>query len=107
MALYGRDRYPPGFQWDPAKYDANLEKWKIRFEHAAKVFADPLCDEQIDLRMDYNELRFVAVGEVDGDLLYVAFTLRGEDDEVTHIISARRLLPAERRAYAKVRSGSD
>ena len=104
MALFGRNRYPLGFQWDPDKYDLNVSKWKVRFEVAARVFEDPLRDEWADERFSYGELRFVAVGEVQGELLYVAFTLRGDDDDVTHLISARRLLPKERRAYEKSRS---
>jgi uncharacterized DUF497 family protein len=69
-----------------------------------QVFADPLCDERVDRRMDYGEDRFIAFGEANGELLYVAVTLRGADDEITHISSARRLFPREKRAYARVRS---
>lgn len=36
MPLYGRDTFPPGFQWDPVKYDTKLQKWRIRFEVARR-----------------------------------------------------------------------
>ena len=78
MPDFGRTNFPSTFQWKPVKYDVNLDRWKIRFEIAAEVFADPLCDEQVDTRKEYDEVRFVAVGEARGELLYVAFTLRGE-----------------------------
>ena len=104
MARYGRDSFPPGFQWDPQKYDVNLRKWRVRFEIAALVFDDPLADEREDLRFPYDEERFIIVGEAAGQPLHVAFAVRGVDDEIIHIISARRLLPAERRAYGRARS---
>ena len=102
MAPYGRNSFPPGSQWDPGKYDANLKKWKVPFELAAQIFQDPLLEEKLDSRFRYDEARFLAIGETHGVLLYVAFTLRGDDEDIVHIISARKAFPAERRAHAKV-----
>jgi uncharacterized DUF497 family protein len=60
------------------------------------VFKDPLAIESLDDREDYGEDRFVIIGMVDGRLLFVAYTLRGE---TIRIISARGAEPHEQRQY--------
>jgi uncharacterized DUF497 family protein len=48
------------------------------------------------MRRDYGELRYNAIGVVDGTYLNVTFTMRGETG---WIISARPASRKERRAY--------
>ena len=60
------------------------------------MFKDPLAIESLDDREDYGEDRFVIIGMVDGRLLFVAYTLRGE---TIRIISARGAEPHEQRQY--------
>ena len=94
---------PDGFDWDPAKYAEALDRHRVRFEIAALVFDDPDRLERYDDRDDYGEDRFSVVGLAGGRVLRVAFTLRGEHDEITRIITGFAASPAERRAYERSR----
>lgn len=86
------------FEWDDTKAASNLEKHKIRFEVAAKVFLDKHAVTIRDLRFDYGEERFITYGQIDGRIYAVVFTL---DDErnVIRLISARKANARERRRY--------
>jgi uncharacterized protein len=83
------------FEWDNTKYEANRRKHGIDFRTAAKVFLDPFIVE-FDDRDAANELRFNAIGLVDGRMLLVTYTMRGD---VVRIISARGAEPHEKRKY--------
>ncbi|MFV0422234.1 BrnT family toxin [Oleidesulfovibrio sp.] len=84
------------FEWDENKRRANVAKHDIDFIQAAQMLA---CTPYLvrDERKDYGEIRCQAVGEQDGMVLVVAFTMRG--DGVFRIISARRANARERRKY--------
>lgn len=84
------------FEWDEAKAARNLTDHGVSFDAATMVFDDPFALEWLDDREDYGEDRYVILGLVDGRLLYVAYTLRGDK---IRIISARGAEPHERRAY--------
>lgn len=84
------------FEWDDAKALANLAKHKVSFEMARDAFADLFAIEYEDDRADYGEDRFILLGMVDGRLLAVVYTLRGDR---VRIISAREAEPHERRHY--------
>jgi uncharacterized protein len=84
------------FEWDDAKAEANFRKHKVRFRAASRVFDDPIVLIEQDLAEDYGEGRFVAVGRIEGLLITVVFTERGER---VRIISARKANNDERRAY--------
>jgi uncharacterized DUF497 family protein len=77
------------------KDEANRRKHGIDFRTAAKVFLDPFIVE-FDDRDTANELRFNALGLVDGRMLLVTYTMRGD---VVRIISARGAEPDEKRKY--------
>jgi hypothetical protein len=83
------------FEWDAAKQYANRKKHGLDFRTAAKVFLDPHVIEFDDLVAN-EELRFNAVGLVDGRMLFVTYTMRGA---VVRIISARGAEPNEKRKY--------
>lgn len=74
------------FEWDIAKAARNEIDHGVSFEAATIVFDDPFALEWRDDREDYGEDRYVILGIVDGRLLYVVYTLRGD---VYRIISAR------------------
>ena len=95
---------PPGFDWDPPKYVEALERHRVRLEIAALVFDDPDRLERYDDRDDYGEDRFSAIGFAGGRILRVAFTFRGEHDEITRIITGFVASPAERKAYERSRN---
>jgi hypothetical protein len=76
------------FEWDSAKEQANRKKHGVDFRTATRVFLDPYVIEFDDLNAR-GELRFNAIGLVDGRMLFVTYTMR---DDVVRIISASRLL---------------
>jgi uncharacterized DUF497 family protein len=86
------------FEWDSAKELANRKKHRVDFRTAAKVFSDPHVIEFDDLDAS-GELRFNAIGLVDGRTLFVTYTMRGD---VVRIISARGAEPHEKRKYHEI-----
>ena len=68
------------------------------FTDAAMVFDDPQAYEAEDQRRDYGERRINRVGMVDGLILHVTYTLRGER---IRIISARQANRYERANYRR------
>ena len=65
------------FEWDTAKEQANRRKHGIDFRTAAKLFLDPYVIEFDDFD-NSGELRFNAIGLVDGRMLFVTYALRGD-----------------------------
>jgi len=63
------------FEWDEAKQVSNRKKHGIDFKTAAKVFLDPYIVE-FDERDASGELRFNAIGLVEGRMLFVTYTMR-------------------------------
>lgn len=72
--------------YDPAKRDETLKERGLDFADAALVFAG-LTLTLPDLRQDYGEDRFQTYGLLDGRLVMVVWTERGED---RHIMSMRK-----------------
>lgn len=89
------------FEWDTTKARSNLAKHEISFEIAALVFDDPYAIVEQD-RIEGGEYRCLAVGKAIGSLLLaVVHTTRDEDVEIIRIISARRAVRKERKAYER------
>jgi uncharacterized DUF497 family protein len=86
------------FEWDDTKAASNYEKHGISFEDAATIFAGPTLVERSDRG---GEKRWTAVGRLEGRLITVVFTRRGESQERVRIISARRARSYEREAYRR------
>jgi uncharacterized protein len=84
------------FEWDQAKAAENYRTHGITFEQGTRAFSDPFAIERLDNRENYGEDRYNILGMVDGRLLFVAFTLRGD---TIRIISARGAEPHEKRTY--------
>lgn len=72
------------FEWDPAKHESNLRTRGIGFDEAALVFEREVI-EWPDTRTDYGEVRMNAIGETNGKVLRVIYTVRGD---VVRIITA-------------------
>ena len=85
------------FTWNPAKAVANLRKHGIDFGGATKIFDDPSAIVTVDPRDYAGELRYRVIGEVEGRILCVAFTIRNER---YRIISARRASRRDRTTYS-------
>jgi hypothetical protein len=86
------------FEWDDDKAAANLAKHKIGFEEARLVFDDRGFLDEPDETMDYGEERFRATGMVNGRLISVSYTPRGDR---SRIISARRATKKEQQRYVE------
>lgn len=84
-----------GFEWDAKKSECCYQRSGFNFNYAAEVFDAGYIEWQ-DLRRDYGEPRFVAIGEVEGRVLAVVRTPRGT---VRRIISARAASRRERRQF--------
>ena len=66
------------FEWDPAKDAANRLKHGVSFAEAEAAFADPRRVIAEDEMHGGEEKRFFCFGQVDGGILTVRFTWRGE-----------------------------
>lgn len=75
------------FEWDQTKSDACHEQRGFDFAYALKAFLDPNRLIREDRRWEYGEDRFQLVGQIDGRVFVLAYTLRSS---VIRIISARK-----------------
>jgi uncharacterized protein len=87
------------FEWDEAKNKTNKQKHGLSFETATRAFSDPLAVFVQDPTV-YDEERWQLFGMIDGlVLLLVVHTIRGENEDITRIISARKATRMERQYY--------
>ncbi len=84
-----------GFEWDEAKRLANLEKHGIDFIDVSELFDGDIVTVEDD-RYSYGEQRFVTFGLLQGRVVAVVHTDRGES---IRIISARKATNYEQRTY--------
>jgi uncharacterized DUF497 family protein len=82
--------------FDTAKSNRNLEERGFDFVHAAQIFRGRTI-EWVDPR-HYGEIRTLAVGAVENDILTVVYTMRGK---ILRIISARKANKKERKLWLK------
>jgi uncharacterized DUF497 family protein len=83
------------FEWDEVKRLSNFVKHGLDFADVARFDWDG-AQVKRDVRFDYGEERFIAVGGLNGRLVAVAFTPRGD---VTRIVSMRPASRRERERY--------
>ena len=83
------------FEWDEAKRLSNLDKHGIDFLDVEEVFDGDIVTVEDD-RYGYNEQRFVTFGVLQGRIVAVTYTDRGD---VVRIISIRRATNYEQRTY--------
>ena len=83
--------------YDPVKRYWTLRQRGLDFEHAVKVFAGWTLDIP-DMRRDYGEPRINSVGYLDGRMVIVCWTPRGND---RRIISMRYANDREKARYQK------
>ena len=79
--------------YDPAKREKTLTQRGLDFEDAGGVFAGVTLVVE-DIRKDYEEKRFLCFGILDGEMVVVVFTPRGEE---RRIISMRKTNDRERK----------
>jgi uncharacterized DUF497 family protein len=89
------------FEWDMQKNASNWAKHRVNFRTAQDVFDDSLAYSEQD-RFVNGEERWWTIGQVRGQLYYVAFAIDDSgDDEIVRIISARKATRTERNAYER------
>lgn len=81
-------------EFDPEKRDRTLAERQLDFARAAEVFAG-VTVTAADIRLDYGEPRLTTVGVLDGRMVILVWTPRGE---ARRIISMRK---ANEREIAK------
>ena len=86
-------------EWDEAKREDNLAKHGFDFAIALELFADYFM-ERLDVRHDYGEDRWVALGMMRGVLVVLVYT---ERDSKLRPISLRKATIMERSIYEKAR----
>ena len=93
-----------GFEWDDGNKEKNWIRHGVSQQESEQIFFNrPLVVQDDELHSDV-EPRFYALGRTDANrLLFVVYTLRGEEPRV-RIISARDMTPRERREYEHVRA---
>ena len=81
--------------FDPAKRAWTLATRGLDFIDAAEVFEGPTVEAE-DTRRAYGETRIMCFGQLDGQLVVVGYTPRGED---RHVFSMRKANAREKRRY--------
>jgi hypothetical protein len=92
------------FEWDERKNQLNKTKHGFEFGIVEKFFAADVF-ERVDDKKDYGETRLLALGELDGEILLVVFTIR--EAVIYRIISIRKANKNEQQTYRALRKGSE
>lgn len=82
-------------EYDEAKRAKTLQERGLDFADSIHVFAGPTLD-RLDERADYEELRTITVGMLNGRVVVLVWTLRGQ---VRRIISMRYANERERKNF--------
>jgi uncharacterized DUF497 family protein len=82
--------------YDPAKRQRTFDERGLDFEDAAAVFAGVTLEVE-DIRKDYGETRVICYGYLEGRLVVVGYTPRGND---RHVFSMRKANGREERRIA-------
>ena len=85
------------FEWNEDKRQENLKKHGIDFKDAHDIFNHPM-KEELDLREDYGEDRWIVLGLMYGQVVYAVYTER-DDGQTIRFISIRKALKNEREKY--------
>ena len=88
------------FEWDDEKAAGNVAKLGVAFSDACSLFDDIHALHYVDRSMVYEEERFVGIGIVNGLVLTVVYTERGDR---IRLISARKATRHEQKAYDEAR----
>jgi uncharacterized protein len=84
--------------WDNAKREINLAVHGVDFADLEGFFDGDLLTRE-DTREAYFEQRLQSIGMFNGVALFVVWTPRGEDGDTPHLISARKAVNHEYKAW--------
>jgi len=83
-------------EFDPAKREKTLKERGLDFARAAEVFEGRHFTAE-DARDDYSEPRYITLGKLNGRMVVMVWTPRGE---ARRIISMRKANEREKERYA-------
>ena len=86
------------FGWDEEKEKINIQKHKLDFATATRVFLDPYRIEKYDAAHSEIEDRYITIGLV-GEIAIVIMVVYTERRSCTRIISARAATQKEKEEY--------
>jgi uncharacterized DUF497 family protein len=89
------------FEWDENKRLSNLRKHGLDFEDGWRVFDGP-CVSRLDVRFEFGEPRFRALGLLFDRVVEIAYV---ERPDVIRLISMRRAGRHEKTRYYEAISG--
>ena len=92
------------FSWDATKNESNQKKHGVSFEEAKSVFLDGFARLIADPDHSETEDRFILIGFSRRTRLLVVCHCYLEEDDVIHIISARKAEKSERNTYENFRN---
>lgn len=84
------------YSYDPAKKKSNLIKHGLDFDEAKRVIESGHTVTFEDNRYDYDEPRFITLGNLDGSIVVIVTT---ESDSEIRIISMRKAEKNEQKIY--------
>ena len=84
------------YSYDPAKKKSNLIKHGLDFDEAKRVIESGNTVTFEDNRYDYDEPRFITLGNLDGSIVVIVTT---ETDSEIRIISMRKADKNEQKIY--------
>jgi uncharacterized DUF497 family protein len=87
--------------FDPGKHALTRRYRGLDFARAGEVFAGRTATI-VDDRFDYGETRFISAGHLDGRLVVMVWTQRGE---ARHVISMRHAHAKEEEIWRRRRMG--
>ena len=87
------------FEWDENKRLNNIEKHGVDFVVAFQLWEAPMLVVE-DIRRDYDEQRWIALGKLNHRVMVVAYTKRKID--IVRIISFRKANKREVAYYEKI-----
>jgi hypothetical protein len=90
------------FEWDEDKRLSNLRKHGIDFRDVYKIFEGRHYSGKSKNRGS-DEERFIAIGELNGSITSVIYTVRGE---AIRVISIRKARHAEKKTYDQEKSAN-
>ena len=90
------------FDWDENKNKLNIKQHDLDFDFAKQIFNNDLPVVP-DLRLDYQESRYIGYGKIEGRLMVVVYTERLPD--MIRIISFRKANYRENKIYKKNKLG--
>lgn len=84
------------YSYDPAKKKSNLIKHGLDFDEAKRVIESGNTVTFEDNRYEYDEPRFITLGNLDGSIVVIVTT---ESDSEIRIISMRKADKNEQKIY--------